>query len=49
MTPQHAKSFLKALEENVQKYEAQYGEVKLHGAPGANKQFGFKAPSVAEK
>jgi len=49
MTPQHAKSFLKALEENVQKYEAQYGEIKLHGTPGGNKQFGFKPPTIAEK
>lgn len=30
MTPQHAKSFLKALEDNIEKYENQFGEIKLH-------------------
>ncbi|MCI0514497.1 DUF3467 domain-containing protein, partial [candidate division KSB1 bacterium] len=30
MTPQHAKSFLKALEENITKYETQFGEIKLY-------------------
>ena len=29
MTPQHAKSLLKALDDNVQKYEKQFGEIKL--------------------
>jgi hypothetical protein len=49
MTPQHAKSFLKALEDNVQKYEAQYGEIKLHGMPDTAKQIGFKPPVVSTK
>ena len=40
MTPQHAKSLLAALEENIEKYETQFGEVKMHGEAG-NKQFGF--------
>lgn len=44
MTPQHAKSLLQALQENLHKYEAQFGEIKIHGE---NKQrsFGFKPPS----
>ncbi|HHF58449.1 MAG TPA: DUF3467 domain-containing protein [candidate division WOR-3 bacterium] len=31
MTPPHAKLFLKALEDNIKKYEARFGEIKLHG------------------
>ncbi len=49
MTPQHAKSFLKALEENIQKYEAQYGEIKMLGLAPGNKEIGFKPPTVSEK
>lgn len=41
MTPQHAKSLLKALEENVKKFEAQFGEIKtMHDT--RDKAFGFK-------
>ncbi len=29
MTPQHAKLLLRALGDNIQKYELQYGEIKL--------------------
>ena len=43
MTPQHAKSFLKALQDNIQKYEAQYGEIKLFGDQRP-KSFGFQPP-----
>ena len=49
MAPQHAKSFLKALQDNLEKYEAQYGEIKMHGIAGQNKQMGFKPPTIAEK
>ncbi|MFQ5641349.1 MAG: DUF3467 domain-containing protein [bacterium] len=38
MTPQHAKSFLSALQENISKYEKQFGEIKVHGAPPDMKQ-----------
>lgn len=31
MTPQHAKSLLRALEENIKKYESQFGEIKILG------------------
>ncbi len=48
MTPQHAKSFLRALEENVGKYEKQFGEIKVHGGPPSVKQqIGFKAEPAA--
>jgi hypothetical protein len=49
MTPQHAKSFLKALQENLEKYESQFGEVKVHGTPQPNKPFGFQAPVEPQK
>ena len=41
MTPQHAKSLLKALEENIKKYEKQFGEIKILGDPKA-KPLGFQ-------
>jgi hypothetical protein len=44
MTPQHAKSLLKALDENIKKYETQYGEIKLQGLQPGNRQFGFQPP-----
>jgi hypothetical protein len=47
MTPQHAKSLSKALNENLEKYEKQYGEIKILGGEGG-KQFGFQPP-VPEK
>jgi hypothetical protein len=31
MTPQHAKLLMRALEENIGKYEMKFGEVKIHG------------------
>ncbi len=44
MTPQHAKSLVRALEENVEKYEKTFGEIKLFG-DHKTKEFGFK-PAV---
>ncbi len=42
MTPQHAKSFHKALEDNIGKYEKQFGEIKIHGdAQNMQQQMGF--------
>ncbi|MEN8193944.1 MAG: DUF3467 domain-containing protein [Bacteroidota bacterium] len=38
-TPQHAKMLLKALQENIDKFEARFGEIKIEGQ--ANPQFGF--------
>jgi len=31
LAPTHAKSLLKALEDNIKKYETQFGEIKTHG------------------
>ncbi len=39
MTPQHAKLLLKALEDNIKKYESRFGEIKLHGIE--QKKLGF--------
>ena len=46
-TPQHAKMLLKALKENVDKFEAKFGEIKIEsqGTP----QFGFSPPNKPEK
>ena len=41
MTPQHAKSLLRALDENIKKYESQFGEIKMLGNL-QSKPFGFK-------
>ena len=44
MTPQHAKSLLSALEDNIKKFETEFGEIKYAGGDAA-KQFGFKSPN----
>ncbi len=33
MTPQHAKSLLNALKENITKYEGKFGEIKVYSEP----------------
>ncbi len=43
MTPQHAKSLLGALEQNLKNYESQFGAIKLPGEPPAQKGLGFKS------
>jgi len=48
MTPQHAKSLLKAMQDNVQKYENQFGEIKIFG-DNKQKSFGFQPPIEPEK
>ncbi|MGE5479987.1 MAG: DUF3467 domain-containing protein [Chloroflexota bacterium] len=42
MTPQHAKLLLRALGENISKYEAQYGNIKIEGADRDDPSRGFK-------
>jgi len=43
MTPMHAKVMAKALEDNLKKFEAQFGEIKLHKGPDASsKTIGFE-------
>jgi hypothetical protein len=46
MTPMHAKLMLKALEENLKKFEKQFGEIKIHGgADKMSQSIGFEASS----
>lgn len=42
MAPQHAKSLLRALDDNIKKYEHQYGEIKIHGGDDKTKNIGFQ-------
>lgn len=41
-TPQHAKQFLKILEQNIENFENKHGEISLPGMPD-EKDIGFKA------
>jgi len=41
MTPAHAKMLIKALEENIKKYESQFGQIKIQGKD--DKNIGFQA------
>ena len=41
LTPQHAKSLLMALEQNLKNYETQFGAIKLPGNE-SKKEIGFK-------
>lgn len=43
MTPQHIKSFLNALSDNIEKYEKINGEIKVEAGLKPNAPFGFKA------
>jgi hypothetical protein len=46
-TPQHAKMLMKALKENIDKYESRYGEIKLELQQ--NQHFGFAPLAKEEK
>ena len=43
ITPQHAKSLLQALEQNLKNYEGQFGPIKLPGETPRGKELGFKS------
>jgi hypothetical protein len=43
LTPQHAKSLLLALEQNLKNYETQFGAIKIPGEPTRGKELGFKS------
>ena len=47
MTPAHAKILLKTLEDNIKKFEKQFGEIKIHGGPDSMhaKNIGFESSS----
>lgn len=46
MTPQHARLFLSALEDNIDKYEQQYGDIQMNTGETT---FGFQMPDTGEK
>jgi len=46
-TPQHAKMLLRALQDNIEKFETRFGEIKIEGHP--NPQFGFANVNSDEK
>jgi len=44
MTPAHAKMLRQALDDNIKKYEAQFGDIKVHGAQqDSGKPIGFQS------
>ena len=45
MTPAHAKILLKTLDDNIKKFEKQFGEIKIHGGPDSlqGKNIGFES------
>lgn len=47
MTPQHAKSLLKTLEDNLKKFEDRFGEIKAQTTPD-HKNIGFYKPEESE-
>ena len=46
MTPDNAKKLMKALAENVQKYESHHGQIKEHGPVGAPIPMNFGGPNT---
>ena len=47
MTPQHAKLLLGAMKDNIEKYERQFGEIRVEGTSSGG--FGFQVPGGGEK
>ena len=43
LTPQHAKSLLMALDQNLKNYETQFGAIKVQGGENDRKGIGFKS------
>jgi hypothetical protein len=46
-TPQHAKMLLKALKENIDKFESRFGEIKMEMPQ--NQHFGFVPPKGGQE
>jgi len=44
MAPQNAKAFLKALENNISRFEQQYGEITIPGEGSGPGPFGYTPP-----
>ena len=48
MTAQHAKLLMRALDDNIKKFESKFGEIKIHG-DGPSGGFGFQQAVTDEK
>ena len=46
LTPEHAKRFLKALQDNVEKYEQMYGEIDTNKGGGGSMPMNFGGPTA---
>lgn len=46
MTPQHAKMFARALQENLSKFEEKYGTIRIPDQGELHREIGFKPPEV---
>lgn len=47
LTPEHAKRFMKALQDNIEKYESMYGKIKaIEGAGGPVMPMNFGGPTA---
>lgn len=49
MAPQHIKSLLMALQDNIKKYESQYEEIKIHSSTIQQKSIGFQSTHSEHK
>lgn len=49
MTPAHAKLLRKTLDENIKKFEEQFGEIKIHAGQdaGSSKNIGFESSDLS--
>ena len=46
-TPQHAKMLMRALKDNIDKFESKFGEIKIEGHQ--TPQFGFMSPDKGQQ
>jgi hypothetical protein len=49
MTPQHAKALMGTLEQNLKRYEADHGEIKLVPGDPSRGPIGFQPPQSSKK
>ena len=49
MTPQHAKSLMLTLQDNIEKFENQHGEIKVSSTMPSQKPMGFQASQSENK
>lgn len=44
LTPEHAKRFSKALQDNIRRYEESYGEIQVRGKHDPQQPFNYRGP-----